>query len=291
MLREVDVVVPVDPEDLLDHIAFPGHVDHVGRGCDLRSARPLLEELVGKAGKYLLDGIVSDLLADEGFDAVVIQVDDSLGYLLRIELFHLSDDLAAGDFADQQGCPLAGIFVYLRVAASLEAERSVSLEGMPLGGLADGAGIKICALYEYVGGRRGNSGVDASEHAGYAHRTVGVRDYDVLGRKLALLLVKGHYPFTLSSPSDDHLSAGDLVSVEGMERLAELPEDEVGNVHYVVDRPEADGQQLLLEPFRGWADLDSLHGDAAVPWSGGTVHDLDRNTGAFAVLPCTDVRI
>ena len=39
--------------------------------------------------------------------------------------------------------------------------------------------------------------------------------------------------------------------VEGMQGLAELEENEVGDVHHVVDRPLTDRLELLFEPVRG----------------------------------------
>ena len=135
--RKVDVVVAVDPEDLLDHVALPRHIDHVGRSRDQGAPLPFLDEVIAQVTEYLLYRVVSDLLADELLDAVVVEVDDLLPDLYGIELLHAADNLASGKGADEKGCALAGIFTDCRVGSPLEPERSVCLESVALGGLAD----------------------------------------------------------------------------------------------------------------------------------------------------------
>ncbi len=61
----------------------------------------------------------------------------------------------------------------------------------------------------------------------------------------------------LGSTHDDG-AAAELVEVEGMDRLAGLPEDEVGDVHDVVDRALADRLESFHQPVRARTHLDSL---------------------------------
>ncbi len=44
------------------------------------------------------------------------------------------------------------------------------------------------------------------------------------------------------------------LEVEGVQRLTELVEDEVGDIHHVVDRAQPDRTKALAEPCRRWAD-------------------------------------
>ena len=122
MLRQVDVVVAVDSENLFDHVTLSCDIDHIGRRGDLGPTLSPLDELVGEGCKYLLNRVVSDLLADEPFDAVVVKVDDLLLDLLRIKLLDSSDNLSAGHFLNQQCGALGGIFIDSRIGSSLVAE-------------------------------------------------------------------------------------------------------------------------------------------------------------------------
>ena len=72
-------------------------------------------------------------------------------------------------------------------------------------------------------------------------------------------------------------TAADLARVEGMQRLAQFEEHEVGHVDDVVDRFEADGHQFLLEPFGGRSDLDPADRDADVAGRGRSIQHLERN--------------
>ena len=58
--------------------------------------------------------------------------------------------------------------------------------------------------------------------------------------ELAVKAVQGADGLPFRGAAHDHLSALDLAGIEGMERLAGFKEDEVGDVHHVVDGLEAD---------------------------------------------------
>ena len=121
---------------------------------------------------------------------------------------------------------------------------------MLLRGPADRTRIEIGALKEYVDRRIGHSRLSSSEDTGYAHRAFRIRNHDVGRSQSAFHSVKGNDLFSVRGSPDDDLPAFDLVCIEGMKRLTKLEKDEVGDVHDIVDRLQADGHQLLLEPFR-----------------------------------------
>ena len=75
-----------------------------------------------------------------------------------------------------------------------------------------------------------------------------------------------------------------------MERLPHLEEDEVGDIHDVVDRVQADGAQVFLQPLRGRSDLDATDGDAAVARSAFRILYLDRNRLAGTRLEALVIR-
>ena len=62
-----------------------------------------------------------------------------------------------------------------------------------------------------------------------------------------------------------------------MQGLSQLEQDEVGDVHHVVDGTQADGQQPLLQPFGRFLHLHACEGDARIPRSGGGIFHLYRN--------------
>jgi hypothetical protein len=68
--------------------------------------------------------------------------------------------------------------------------------------------------------------------------------------------VEGEEGFAVVGVADDD-AAGELGGVEGVERLAEFVEHEVGDIDDVVDRAQADGFEALLEPGGGFLDGDA----------------------------------
>ena len=109
--------------------------------------------------------------------------------------------------------------------------------------------------------------------------------------KISLHPVQSHNLLTLTGPADNHLAAGNLVSVEGMQRLTKLEEHEIGNVNHVVDRMETDSEQLLLKPFRRGADLHVPDGNSVI--FRGSVHILNlyRDGLSLTFGKCRNIRI
>src|SRR5207302_1513172 len=80
----------------------------------------------------------------------------------------------------------------------------------------------------------------------------------------ALLPVEGREALALPRPPHDDRRLAHRVAVEGMERMAELPEDVVGHVHDVADRAEADRAEARTEPRGRRADRDAAEPQLAL---------------------------
>ena len=63
------------------------------------------------------------------------------------------------------------------------------------------------------------------------------------------------------------MAAGNLVGVEGVQRLAHLHHDEVGHVHHVVDGTQTHGAQTVLQPLGALPYLHVAQRDAGVAWA------------------------
>ena len=75
-----------------------------------------------------------------------------------------------------------------------------------------------------------------------------IGDQQVLGVECAVLLVQRGEVLACLRLAHDDLPALQLVGIEGVQGLAQLMLHEVGDVHHVVDRLEADALQALLLP-------------------------------------------
>ena len=92
------------------------------------------------------------------------------------------------------------------------------------------------------------------------------------------------------SPAHHHTAAADLAGVEGVERLAQLEEHEIGDIDHVVDRAQPDAHQTLLEPFRRRGYLDAADRDARVARGAFAVAHLHRDPLALAFAECVHGR-
>ena len=95
---------------------------------------------------------MTDLLADEVLDTIVIKINDLLLNHFRITLLYLSYNLSTCKFLDKEGSTLCRILNNKRICSTLITERSISLESVSLGTLSDGNRIEICALKEHISG-------------------------------------------------------------------------------------------------------------------------------------------
>ena len=92
----------------------------------------LLDKLICKMSKEFLYHIMSDLLADEILDTVVIQLDNLLPDLLRIELLHLTHNMSSCKLLNKQSSTPCSIIHNQRVSSTLVTEGSICLETVSL---------------------------------------------------------------------------------------------------------------------------------------------------------------
>lgn len=139
-------------------------------------------------------------------------------------------------------------------------------------------GGEVGALQEEVSGRLGDSSVFAAHDARDGDGLLAVGDDEVVGSESVSGFVESEEFLSLGGGSDNDASV-EFGEVEGMQGLADLHEDEVGDVDDVVDGAEADAFEPLLKPGRAGTDLDAAHDAGGVKWAGGGVVDADAITG------------
>ena len=275
--RNFDIIVSVDAENILDQVGLALHVDAVGRHGNGQAPLVLGEDLHLEGRQDRAHGLLGNLLADERIDARERDVEDEIGSRNGTDVRDLARDGAAGQLLHQLRGALGGVDLQVGVDAALEAERRVGVQAEALGRLAHPYGIEVGALDEDVGRRLADARIEAAEDAGDAHRTLGRADHQVLVRELALHAVERHERRALGAGADHHLAALDLCGIEGVQRLSELEEHEVGDVDQVVLGVNARGPQAVLHPLGRGADLAARDRDAHVAGAGLVVFDADRH--------------
>ena len=269
------VVVAVDAQDFLDEVIGDGDVgapggdfdDVGGGGLPLGGEAEPAEDGAHGFGGQVEAGDLGEPLGGEldagGRLLAGVGVDDAgVGGAAR-GLQQESHGAGGGEGGE------------FRVEALLEAEAGLRalVEG---GGGTTGAGaVEVGGLQEHVGGVRFDLRVRAAHDAGEGDAGVGVCDEEVVGAELLVAAVEEGDALAGAGAADDDAALGEAVVVEGVEGLAGLQHDEVGDVDDVVDGALAGGDESLLEPVGRGADFDAPDDGDDVAQAEVRVGDLD----------------
>ena len=233
---------------------------------------------------------MTDLLADEVLDTIVIKINDLLLNHFRITLLYLSYNLSTCKFLDKEGSTLCSILNNKRICATLITERSVCLKGMSLRTLSDRNRVEICALEEHVSSSFCYSRLLTAEYSCKTHRLLGISDHEVCCAESTLNSVKSNELLAFLRSADYYLATSDLRCIKCMKRLADLMKNEVGDINDIVDRTKTYCKELLLKPLRGCCYLYSLDGCSCITRSSISCEDLYRNRLSFALCKCRNIR-
>ena len=115
------------------------------------------------------------------------------------------------------------------------------------------------------------------EDAADAHRMFGRTDHQVAVAQFALHAVERHERRSFGAGLHDDPPALDLTDVEGVQRLAELEENVVGDVHQIVFGMNARRTQRVLHPVGRRADLAAGDRHSRVTGCGLGIFDRDAD--------------
>ena len=124
--------------------------------------------------------------------------------------------------------------------------RRLGVQRVPARGAADSRRVEHGALQQDPRRAVTHLAGLTAHHARKRDRLLAVGDDEVVGAELALLAVESGHRLALAGAPHDDARALQLLEVEGMERMSELEQDEVGRVDHVADGPHsADAQPFL----------------------------------------------
>ena len=262
--RVRDVVETDEACDFFDEVHFAFEVGAESRNPEGDRFGVLLHDFEGDTREVLFDVGSINLHADDLFGAGGAERDFVEGLLVVVaRVFDGAlENAASGDFLNH-GAGVAAVFVLRgKVNFAFEAVAGIGRNAEALGLLADDGRVEPSAFEEHVLGGIDNFGFNAAHHAGYASRTVAVANHEVVFNEFVSGVVDGLDLFALHGAAHLDLVAMELVHVEAVERLAHVHQNEVRDVHHVVDAVHAYSMQELGEPGRRLFNLHVLD-DAA----------------------------
>ena len=137
----------------------------------------------------------------------------------------------------------------MRVRAALEPIAAVRHHAQPAAGAAHGGRLKIGGLEQDVRGRLRHAAVLATHDASECDGALLVGNDKIASIERVSLAVERGEGFTFRSAAHDD-AAIQLRRIESMQRLAHFHQHVVRDVHDVVDGPQADALEFLLQPVR-----------------------------------------
>ena len=265
-----DGVVAVEAGDFLRDV---GVVLHVGAPGGDQDGVPLQAEAQGEEDAAHL--VLGDVGAQEAVDLGGLQLHGDGGGILGDDIHDAVHHLAGPQELHQLAGPLDGLHGVHGIQALLIAGGGVRAHVQGGGGAADGGAVEIGGLKEHHGGVAHDLAVGAAHDAGHADGLFLIADAEHGGGQLALISVQGLDGLALPGGADDDVAALHAGEVEGVHGLAVLQHHVVGDVHDVVDGPDAGVAQPLAHPGGGGLDPDVLHEAGGVAGAEVGVLDVD----------------
>ena len=243
-----------------------GHGDHQNVTFNLGADIEGIQHLHHLIGRYI--GVQYAVYM------VPVNVYHPLGYISGANVDVAAYDSACAKLCHQLYCTINGKLSIYRLHALDVARCGIGNVMQLTGSVADIAALEHCALKEYCLGVIGYLGVFAAHYAGNANALCGISYQQNVRRNSPLLAVQSLYNFTFLATADNYLPIGYAGKVKGMHGLAVLYHNVVGNIHDVIDGPEANAAKLSLHPCGRRSDLYVLYHTADIPGAKVGIHYL-----------------
>ena len=272
------IIISIDTQDILHHIARTLHVDTIGWYHKGQPLFVLVLDLHLKREADGLDDLRIDVLTNQVVDILETQVYDSILDGLGIDITDLHRHLTACQFLTEDGSLLQRIDGAIGIDATLEAERGIRAQTMTAGTLTDPCGMEVSALKHHIlSGFIGSTALTAKDTSD-THRLLGITDSQIAIGEFMFLTVKSLERCTLRHRLHHNLMTFHHVCIEGMQRLAVCHHDVVGDIDDIIDRTQANGRQLVFQPVGRFLHFAIRHTDTGIALAGLLILDdhLDR---------------
>jgi len=244
-----DLVIAIDPGDFLGQIGFAleigpeaGHLDtQVAGNIGHQAAQP---------GQDRLHLILAQVGAEEVIDCGRAAQQNRRLRMVGPDIDPALEDIATGELFDQFTGPVDRPADIVDIEPLFKPGRGIGPKAHGLGGAAHRLGIERGRFQKDRGCAGCDFGVLCAHHASQGHRPVAVSDHQHLVIEGPVDAVERAQHFTRRRPPDDDRTAGQLLEVKGMHRLAQLEHDIVRNIHDIVDRADTGAAQAAAQPVR-----------------------------------------
>ena len=246
---DLHIIISVDTEDILNDITWTLNIHTIGRNLECQSLSSLAEHLHLQTLTDALDSLYRNHLTHEVVYILIAEFYHSVLHWLWVNIAYLHANLTASELLTEDSCLLKSIDSTIWIYATFETETGISAQTMTTCRLTDPCGMEIGTLENHVlCGLIGTTTLSA-KHTSDTHRLLCITDSQVAVRELMLLTIECLERCSLRHRLHNNLMTLHHVCIKGMQRLSIGHHHVVGDIHDVVDRTQANGCQLVLQPF------------------------------------------
>ena len=255
MLRNLDIVIAIDSQDILDQIGLALHIDTICGHYNRQNALLLSLDLNLQRCDNRANGLLRNLLADQCIHSLQRYIETERSDRFGIEVDDLRRDFTTRQIAEHQCSTFECIDRAIGINTALETERRIGVQAVALSRLAHPNGVEICALDEDVGRCIAHTRLQATKYARDTHRTLGIADHQVLSRQLALNAIKRYERSALLASANDDLATLNLIGIESVQGLTQLEQNIVCDIDQIILGIDAHSAQRILQPLGRGSDL------------------------------------
>ena len=230
------VVVAIDAEYVLNHVAGTLHINPVCRHFDVESVAVLGGDGHLQRLADVLYCLMFQILTYEVVHIVVFKAHLNILYRFRINVTNLHCHLSASQLLAKYCSLLKGIDGGIRVNATLESERRVGTQSMTAGALAYPCGMEISTLQHHVASGLIGAATLATKNSCYTHGFLGIADTEVVCAEGMFNTVECHELSAFRLGAHHNLVALHHVSVKTVHWLTVSHHHIVSDIHYIINR-------------------------------------------------------
>ena len=275
MLRNLDIVIAIDTQNILDQVGLALHIDTICGHYNRQNALLLSLDLNLQSCDDRANGLFGDLLTNQCIHSLQRHIETERSNRFGIEVNDLRRDLTARQITEHQRSTLQGIDRTIGIDTALETERRIGIQAVTLSSLAHPNGIEICALDEDVGRSIAHTRLQTAKYACDTHRFICVADHQILSRQLALNAIERYERSALLASANHNLATLDLIGIECVQRLTKFEQDIVGDIDQIVLGIDTHSTQRILQPLGRRSNLTTRNRHTGITRSRLLILNLD----------------
>jgi len=258
-----NAVIAVDAQNFFNHIHFARNINFIGRHLQ-RQIRELAFNADFKRLQNVQHRSFRNIMSHQTVHFFARKRKDFRFDFIRINIYNFRWDGSACNFFNQQCCAFQRIKRNVRVCAAFVAKRRIGFQSVQFRGFADTHRIEVGAFQKDGCRLFRNARFLAAKYACDAHAFVGIANHQFAAIEFAVYTIQGFENSVFRKFFYNHFLSENLCRIKRMQGLSVFHQNEIRNIHYIVDGSQTNGFQAIFQPFRRFFNLNAGHGKSRI---------------------------